>query len=85
MFVRPHELTAAVYPKNAFFQGLIDTIDTVSKQGIITKDSAVGTLPGPFLVNYQQFSSFNATAPCLSVSLGNAPHDGCTLISVVTY
>ena len=32
MFLRPHELTSAAYPKNAFFQGLIDTIEAAPEQ-----------------------------------------------------
>ena len=55
LFVRPHQLTSAVYPKNAFFDGLIDTIRAISERGTITKDTGVGTLPGPFFVNYRPF------------------------------
>jgi hypothetical protein len=85
MFVRPHTLTSAAYPKNAFFQGLIDTIEAVSEQGKITKDTGVGTLPGPFFVNYKPFSSFSTSAPCLSVRINMAPYDGCVPIAVVAY
>ena len=85
MFVRPHQLASAVYPKNAFFQGLINTIETVSERGTISKDSGVGTLPGPFFVNYKPFSSFSASLPCLSIRLNKAPYDGCIPIATVAY
>lgn len=85
LFVRPHQLTSAVYPKNAFFEGLIDTIQVVSEKGTITKDTGVGTLPGPFFVNYRPFSTFSASSPCLSIRINNAPDDGCRPIATVAY
>jgi hypothetical protein len=85
LFVRPHQLTSAAYPKNAFFQGLIDTIEAVSEHGTITKDTGVGTLPGPFFVNYRPISSFSASLPCLSIRINNSPYDGCVPIATVAY
>lgn len=85
LFVRPHQLTSAVYPKNAFFDGLIETIQVISERGTITKDTGVGTLPGPFFVNYRPFSTFSPSLPCLSIRLNNAPDDGCLPITTVTY
>jgi hypothetical protein len=85
LFVRPHQLASAAYPKNAFFQGLIDTIEAVSEHGNITKDTGVGTLPGPFFVNYKPISSFSASLPCLSIRLNKAPYDGCVPIATVAY
>jgi hypothetical protein len=85
MFVRTHELSAGVYPKTSFFQGLIDTIKAVSEQGSITYDTGVGVLPSPFLINYKPFSNFSPSSPCLSVRLKEAPYDGCAPISTITY
>ncbi len=85
MFVRPHQLTSAVYPKNLFFQGLIDTIQALSDQGNITKDTGIGTLPGPFLARFKPFSNFSTNAPCMSVRVNNSPHEGCVTIATVTY
>jgi hypothetical protein len=85
MFLRPHQLTSAAYPKNAFFQGLIDTIEAISERGTINRDTGVGTLPGPFFVDYTPFSSFTTTAPCLSIRIKNAPSDQCVAIATVTY
>jgi hypothetical protein len=85
LYLRVHSLRLASFPDNAFFHGMIRTLEHLSETGEISTQDSTGTLPGPFLAQFRPISELKGEQPCFSIELSVAPSEKCRSIGKIMY
>lgn len=85
LYLRLHDLKSASFPQDPFFLSLIDTLQELSKAGVMSPQHSAGTLPSPFLAKFDPIDQFHSGDRCFAITLAKAPTSGCEVLANVTY